>query len=541
MSADLVFVNAEVITMERGRPNAEAVAVAGGRIVAVGATDSVRALANGAQVVDLKGRTLLPGFVEAHGHPTLEIMTVLPPTVDIRPFFVHDHDEVVAKIKETLAALPPGTPQAFYGYDPVLCPGAHKLERGELDAIAPDHPIVVLNNSGHAGYANTRMLAAAGINRDTPDPVGSQYERDSAGEPTGVALETAALIALTKPYFERVMAESSMPDLLRREFEMYAGTGVTTASDMAFDRQSRPLFAGYSATPGALTRIVTYEKSDGGLKSDVSPGWGDDMFRQAGIKLWADGSPWIGNIATTFPYMCTGMTEAMGLKCGHIGHANYTPEQIHEVCEAYFPSGWQLAIHVHGDAIADSVLDAYEDVLSGHPRPDHRLRMEHCGALRADQYERAGRLGITCSLFPAHIYYFGDALADGLFGEAVAANWVSARSALDAGIKISLHNDAPVTPESPLLNIQTAVTRRARGSGRVLGPEHRITPLEALRAQTIDAAWQLFMEDRVGSITPGKFADLVVLDGNPLATDPERFSELNVVETYLGGRQVHQA
>ncbi|HEY4864918.1 MAG TPA: amidohydrolase [Candidatus Dormibacteraeota bacterium] len=541
MSTDLVFVNAEVITMERGRPHAEAVAVAGGRIVAVGATDSMRALANGAQVVDLKGRTLLPGFVEAHGHPTLEIMTVLPPTVDIRPFFVHDHDEVVAKIKETLAALPPGTLQAFYGYDPVLCPGAHKLERGELDAIAPDHPIVVLNNSGHAGYANTRMLAAAGINRDTPDPVGSQYERDSAGEPTGVALETAALIALTKPYFERVMAESSMPDLLRREFEMYARAGVTTASDMAFDRQSRPLFASYSGTQGALTRIVTYEKSDGGLKSDVSPGWGDDMFRQAGIKLWADGSPWIGNIATTFPYLCTGMTEAMGLKCGHIGHANYTPEQIHEVCEAYFPSGWQLAIHVHGDAIADSVLDAYDDVLSGHPRPDHRLRMEHCGALRADQYERAGRLGITCSLFPAHIYYFGDALADGLFGEAVAANWVSARSALDAGIKISLHNDAPVTPESPLLNMQTAVTRRARGSGRVLGPEHRITPLEALRAQTIDAAWQLFMEDRVGSITPGKFADLVVLDGNPLATDPERLSELNVVETYLGGRQVHQA
>jgi predicted amidohydrolase YtcJ len=239
--------------------------------------------------------------------------------------------------------------------------------------------------------------------------------------------------------------------------------------------------------------------------------------------------------------MCTGMTEAMGLKCGHIGHANYTPEQIHDVCEAYFPEGWQLAIHVHGDAIADSVLDAYEEVLKGHPRPDHRLRMEHCGALRADQYERAGRLGITCSLFPAHIYYFGDALADGLFGEAVAANWVSGRSALDAGIKISLHNDAPVTPESPLLNMQTAVTRRARGSGRVLGPEHRITPLEALRAQTIDAAWQLFMEDRVGSITPGKFADLVVLDGNPLATDPERLSELNVVETYLGGRQVHQA
>jgi predicted amidohydrolase YtcJ len=541
MSTDLVFVNAEVITMDRGRQHAEAVAVSDGRIVAVGATDSMRALANGAQVVDLKGRTLLPGFVEAHGHPTLEMMTVLPPTVDIRPFFVHDHDEVVARIRETLGGLPPGTPQAFYGYDPVLCPGAHKLERGELDAIAPDHPIVVLNNSGHAGYANSRMLAAAGVNRDTPDPVGSQFERDSAGEPTGVALETAALIALTKPYFERVMAEVPMPDLLRREFEMYARTGVTTTSDMAFDRQSRPLFASYAGTPGALTRIVTYEKSDGGLKSDVSPGWGDDMFRQVGIKLWADGSPWIGNIATTFPYLCTGMTEAMGLKCGHIGHANYTAEQIHEVCEAYFPGGWQLAIHVHGDAIADSVLDAYEDVLDGHPRPDHRLRMEHCGALRTDQYERAGRLGITCSLFPAHIYYFGDALADGLFGEAVAASWVSARSALDAGIKISLHNDAPVTPESPLLNMQTAVTRRARGSGRVLGPEHRITPLEALRAQTIDAAWQLFMEDRVGSITPGKFADLVVLDGNPLATDPERLSELKVVETYLGGRQVHQA
>jgi predicted amidohydrolase YtcJ len=167
-----------------------------------------------------------------------------------------------------------------------------------------------------------------------------------------------------------------MPDLLRREYEMYARTGVTTASDMAFDRQSRPLFASYSGTSGALTRIVAYEKSDGGLKSDVSPGWGDDMFRQAGIKLWADGSPWIGNIATTFPYMCTGMTEAMGLKCGHIGHANYTPDQIREVCEAYFPGGWQLAIHVHGDAIADSVLDADAEA-----RAVKRLFIADCSAL----------------------------------------------------------------------------------------------------------------------------------------------------------------
>jgi predicted amidohydrolase YtcJ len=235
------------------------------------------------------------------------------------------------------------------------------------------------------------------------------------------------------------------------------------------------------------------------------------------------------------------MTEAMGLKCGHVGHANYTPEQIREVCEAYFPLGWQLAIHVHGDAIADPVLDAYEDVLRKHPRADHRLRMEHCGALRPDQYARAAQLGVTCSLFPAHIYYFGDALADGLFGEQVAANWVSGRAALDAGVRISLHNDAPVTPESPLLNMQAATTRRVGRSGRVLGPENRITPAEAVRAQTIDAAWQLFMEDRVGSISPGKYADLVVLDANPLEADPERLGELQVLATYLAGRQVYEA
>jgi predicted amidohydrolase YtcJ len=293
----------------------------------------------------------------------------------------------------------------------------------------------------------------------------------------------------------------------------------------------------FSRTDGAVTRFVGYEMSSPALCSDINPGWGDDRFNQIGIKFWADGSPWVGNIETTFPYLSTSVTEAMGLDAHHMGKGNYSAEQMTAIAEAYFPLGWQLSCHVHGDAIADRVLDVYEHILAKYPRPDHRLRIEHCGALRRDQYQRCAGLGVTASLFPTHVYYWGDVLIDGLFGPERAADWAAARDAVDAGLRISLHNDAPVTPETPLLNVQVAVCRRTR-SGRSIGPRQALTVTEALRAVTIDAAWQLFMDDRIGSLTVGKYADLVMLDASPLRVEPGKIGDLSVLATWLAGREV---
>lgn len=331
-------------------------------------------------------------------------------------------------------------------------------------------------------------------------------------------------------------------ELMAREHRMLAAAGVTTTSDMAFSRETREPLQDFYRTGDARVRMRVYERSTPEKRTDITPGQdaADPMLQQIGIKIWADGSPWVGNIATSFDYLDTPQTRAMGLSAGHRGCANYSREQLVEIVDAYFPLGWQIACHVHGDEVVDVVLDVFEDALRAHPeRTDARLRLEHCGTMTPEQYRRAAELGVTCSLFVDHLYYWGDVLVDGLFGERGEA-WTAAGAAVDAGVKISFHNDPPVTPEEPLRNIQVAVTRRSR-SGRVLGEQYRVSVDQALRAQTIDAAWQLFAEDEIGSLEVGKRADLVVLDADPHAVAPETIGDIPVRATYLDGRRTFQA
>ena len=261
-------------------------------------------------------------------------------------------------------------------------------------------------------------------------------------------------------------------------------------------------------------RLRTYEVSNPQMSTTATPGEGDDMLRQVGIKIWVDGSPWIGNIALSFPYLDTEATRTIGVPPGSCGCANYTAEQLTEIVGAYYPLGWQMACHVQGDAGVDTILDVYEEALQRNPRDDHRLRLEHVGAIRPEQLQRAADLGVTCSIFVDQIHYWGDVIVDGLFGPERGSRWMPAGSAVATGMRISLHNDPPVTPEEPLRNISVAVTRTAP-SGRVLAPEERLTVEQAIRAQTIDAAWQLFADDVIGSLEVGKYADMVVLSADP--------------------------
>lgn len=247
-----------------------------------------------------------------------------------------------------------------------------------------------------------------------------------------------------------------------------------------------------------------------------------------GVKLWADGSPWIGNVATSFPYLDSEATRALGLGPCHHGDMNYEPAELAGLVDAFAASGWQLAVHVHGDVAVDAVLDALER--TGTARP----RLEHCGAMRPDQFRRAAALGATVSLFVAHLHHWGDVLVDDLFGPELGGRWMAARSALDAGLRISLHNDGTVTPPDPLGSVRTAVTRRTGGSGRVLAPEERITVDEALRAVTADAAWQLGLDD-VGRLEVGAPADLVVLSADPRRVPPDDLAGVEVVATSLAG------
>jgi len=548
--ADLIFTGGPIVTVDARRPRAEALAVDDGRIVALGTHDEVirEHRTPETYLIDLAGRALLPGFVEPHGHPTLMAMALAPPAVDVRPFTVPTGAEVRETIRREAAAAEPDTPLCFYGADVLLQPGLTPPTRTELDELAPDTPVVVVADSGHAAYANSAMLALAGITADAPDPPGTTFARDDDGEPTGEGSGGGAVALLMAP--ATAAAGTRFPVNMRWAYGELARAGFTTVTDMAYGANLQDRLVRLADDPDCRVRLRAYESGtaaparDPGHQMGERPGAGP-LFAQIGMKLWADGSPWYGDIATSFPYLDTDVTRELGLEPGHRGGLGHGPEELADLAVTFARQGYQLACHVHGDVAVDAVLDAYERALAkeddaGDPPVDTRPRLEHCGAMTPEQFARAAGLGATVSLFPGELYYWGDVLADGLFGEERAGAWMAARSALDAGLKISFHNDGTVTPPDPLGNIATAVTRTTSG-GRVLGPDERITVEEALRAQTLDAAWQLHLEDEIGSLAEGKRADLVVLAADPLESAPEAIREIGVVATYLGGRQTYGA
>ena len=521
-----------VLTVDDAQPTAEALAVTDGRIVAVGSRADVEPHRGpDTDVVELGDGCVMPGFVEAHGHPLMEAIVLAQRIVDIRPVTMRSSGEVLAAIRAEVRNR--GAEGAYLnGWDPLLQLGLPEPTLAWLDAQAPKTPLVIIHNSGHKAYFNTAAAHANGLTRDTPDPKGAKYGRAADGELDGTAEETGAVFSLIGGAID----VNGYPAMLLAECARLNAAGLTTCSEMAFDPSFQPALD--ALRPDLTVRLRTYEMSTAALSTDSSLDNGDDVVKQVGIKIWVDGSPWIGNIDLTFPYLDTEATRAIGVTPGSCGHANYTREQLHEIVEAYLPLGWQMACHVQGDNGVDTILDVYEQALQAHPRPDHRLRLEHVGAISPEQLQRAHALGVTCSIFVDQIHYWGDVLVDGLFGPEHGSRWMPAGSAVKTGMKISLHNDPPVTPEEPLRNMSVAVTRKAP-SGRVLAPEERLTVEQAIRAQTIDAAWQLFADDVIGSLEVGKYADLVVLSADPRAVPPETIADLDVRATYLAGRRVY--
>lgn len=527
--ADVVIAG-NILTVDPDRPTAEALAVTDGRIVAIGTRADVQPwIGADTEVREISG-CVLPGFVEAHGHPLMEAVVLGGRMVDIRPVTMPDAADVVAAIHAEVAAR--GADGAYLnGWDPLLQRGLPELTLAWLDEVAPDGPLVIVHNSGHKAYFNSAAARDAGLTRGTSDPHGAKYGRDADGELDGTAEETGAVF----PLLAGVLTPTDYPALLLAECARLNRAGLTTCSEMAFDPMFRPVLE--QLRDKLTVRLRTYEMSTAALHTDASPDNGDDMVRQAGIKIWVDGSPWVGNIDLTFPYLDTDATRIIGVVPGSCGHANYTREQLAEIVHTFFPQGWQMACHVHGDHGVDTILDIYEEALQRWPRDDHRLRLEHVGAITPAQLRRAHDLGVTCSVFVDQIHYWGDIIVDGLFGPERGDVWMPAGSAVATGMRISLHNDPPVTPEEPLRNISVAATRIAP-SGRVLAPQERLTVEAAIRAQTIDAAWQLFSDDAIGSLEIGKYADLVVLSADPRSVPPEAVADLEVLATYLAGQQV---
>jgi predicted amidohydrolase YtcJ len=531
-----------IITMDHSHSRAQAVAVSEGRIVAVGSLAECLAALPGAEVVDTGAAALLPGFIESHSHPIVSGLATQPPALSIAPWKATTWQQVLDVFADAHMSTPLDQPLLFNGFDALL----HKQPSPtaeSLDAIFGDRVVVVADNSGHGVYFSTALIAKNGWDSRPPsDPVGGSFGRLAGGSSLdGQAFELPAVMAVVQPVLNELGGNP-----LHMGMEYYAlmsRAGITSASELTYNTTLKAAYEAVAVMPNNPLRVSLYHVSvedgcDLPLDSEVS----EELLVKQGIKLWADGSPWIGNIAIGFPYLDTPTTRRAKIDGSSAGEKamNYSRAQLDAILDKYAPSGLQMAFHVNGDLGFDIVLDAYERALTQHELlgTDHRWRVEHVGACRRDQFERAASLGVHISMGPFQFYYWGDLLDGEMFDSRIGSQWQAFRDAFDSGAPVAFHNDGSVSPPTPLLNIQTAVTRRT-SSGTERGPSQAITLHEAVQAQTINAARLLKREGLVGSIEVGKLADFVELSADPFEVDPRTLADsVSVLGTWLGGTRI---
>lgn len=534
---DLIFHGGDIVTMADDTSVVEAVGVADGRIVMVGALEAVRQHRGAAtREIDLAGATLLPGFIEPHGHPLKTAMYRGTPVIDARPETTPTYAALMAMVRRRVAKAAPGKWLHFFGLDPQRHPDMREPTLAELDEIAPANPLSIQTSNAHALYANSLAFGRRGWDKRTPAPPAGIICLDDNGELTGKVEERAVAIFLEPMYAER--GDEGTWRAFDEWLAKHIKAGITTCTEIGMIPGFEPTYERYLQMDDVPMRVVGYEQANVDGKSHLRFEKQHAWLDMVGVKLWGDGSPFVGNIAVTHPYLNNEITlKRMGLPADNTGHMNFTLEALQKFVPAYAAAGQQVATHVQGDRTIDLILDLYESIIGTLPDQDHRFRLEHCALMRDDQIERAKRLGVVCSFFPGHLYYWGEPLADYLFGEDVAARYMPIGSAAAAGMRFSLHSDAPMTDPNPLLCMQIATTRRTH-AGRVLGQAQCISAQQALRAITIDAAYQLFMDDRIGSIEVGKYADFTILENNPLTVPPETLASIPVVATWVGGREI---
>jgi len=547
LGGDLIIIASAIITMDDAAPRAEAVVVhtASGTIATVGSVASCRAAAPSAPECDLGEAVLLPGFIEAHSHPFLSGVVTQPPAYWIAPYVGYPAwDDVATLFRRLQTDEPTGRPLIFNGLDRLL-QQVVEPDNTLLDGFFPDRPVAVFDNSGHEVYFNSAAIDFLGWSATAPaDPEGARFGRNADGTSNGRAYETAGVMAVAGPLMASAIGHPLFS--AAQWYALMAAGGITTTTDMTY---STPYLVGYealAAVPDCPLRISLYHMStEADADQPLSCGLPDTMIRKQGIKLWADGSPWVGTAALSYSYLDSAVVRGAGIPIGPSGEAamNYTREQLDAALDHFAPLGWQMSFHVNGDVGLDIVLDAYERALRVHgvTGTDHRWRVEHLGGARSDQFPRLAALGVFASLGPFQVIYWGDLLDGELFPTEIGAEWMRFGDAVDAGVCVSFHNDGSVSPPTPLLNIQTAITRRTP-SGMVHGSNQAISLDAALAAQTIDAARTLHRDHEIGSIAEGKLADFVELSMDPYRAEPTAFCEqVQVGGTWRGGRRIDLA
>lgn len=573
--ADTIYFGGPIVTMTRDGDRAQALAVRGDKIVAVGSRQDLMALKGAStRMVDLKGRALLPGFIDAHSHVVQQSLKFSVVNLDPSPIGdVKTIADVQRKLRARISEkkLAPGQWVFGWGYDDTGLKEMRHPNRDDLDAVSKDHPILLMHISNHLMTANSKALEMAGITAATPDPQGGKIQRrPGSKDPSGVLEELALLQMLAKvpaPSPERAM------EMLVYGTNKYAEAGITTAQDGASTPGMLKLLKAADAAgklPIDVVAYPLYKVVDEKMIGEIAATWRKPgRYRTGGIKLAIDGSIQGYTAYLSKPYhvqpkgsgavhadLCesdTGTQMVLGVDPespyskgsaqetggGHRGYANMTLDETVKYLRLADKVGVPVLAHTNGDAATDLLIEAVRQARGDQPRPELRTVIIHAQTMREDQLNFAANNGLVPSFFPIHVQFWGDRHRDIFLGPERAARIDPARSALDRGMKITLHHDAPVAGIDILNVVASAVNRRTT-SGKLLGPKERITPYEAFRGVTKDAAWQYFEEHRKGTLEPGKLADLVILSADPLAIDPMKISSIEVLETIKDGKTAYQ-
>lgn len=545
VTADAIYSGGPIVTVDEAHPSAEAVAVKDGRIVVVGTRADAEALRGPATVVhDLAGRTLLPGFVDAHGH----VSTVGLQAVSANLLAPPDGPNAsIALLEQSARAWMKTSPVAGtyglvigFGYDDSQLQEQRHPTRDDLDRISADLPVYFIHQSGHLGVANSRALELSGITAATPDPPGGVIRRRAGSKaPNGVLEENAHFMVLMQLVFAKLGPEQ-LRGMLMAGQDLYTKYGFTTAQDGATDAVSLQGFIAAAAAGQLKIDIVAYPGSltlgdgavmEGPYHSRSYAG----RFRIGGIKVILDGSPQGKTAWLSQPYF----KPPAGQPASYAGYPALPDAEARAIIERAFSQNWQVMAHVNGDAAIDQFLDAVEAAAKKHPGGDRRPVAIHDQTTRLDQIDRMKALGGMPSFFPMHTFYWGDWHRDSVLGAERAENISPTGWALQRGMKFTTHHDAPVAFPDSMRVLAATVTRTTR-SGRVLGPSQRIAALDAIKAMTIWSAYQHFEEATKGSIEAGKVADFVVLSDNPLTVDPARLAGITVLETIKAGQSIYR-
>jgi predicted amidohydrolase YtcJ len=529
LGAQRIFINAKIITMDDQNPQAEAIAVRDGRIVAVGTAKEVKKwFVKGTEVVDLKGKVVTPGFIETHNHLLLygSTKTMVDATPDTTPDIATLQKKITAEAKK----IKKGDWIVAFGFDQTRYADGRHITWRDLDEAAPDNPVFVMHLSFHLGYANSMALKIAGITKDSKNPPGGKIVRDSKGDLTGQLDEIAAMLL--------VMSKTPQADFETTQKHLwlgakdYAANGITTSFDMLgmnpLDFQVYQAVSTNEEFPLRIVGAPLYFLCD---SMPLSTGFGNGRFMIGPAKLMSDGSIQGFTAQLKQPYL-----TAPDL----VPPVVMSPDELKEKVLACYRKGFDVCIHANGDKGLDWTLDAIEYAKTNLNLKNVRPQIIHCQINSEEQLKRIKDLGATITFMTVHVNLWGDIHRKITLGEERAARIDPMGSAFRLGIHISMHSDAPVTKPVPLFSMWAAVNRTTK-SGHILGPEQRITPKQALAAFTTEGAYQFRLEEVLGSLEVGKLADMAVLDDNPLAVKPDKIKDIKVLYTIVGGKIIDKS